>query len=114
MRDVTLSHASLIRAGRGHPIMVDGQPTQGTRVLWTGPRFFTTMQIPIVRGREIVESDRQGTLPVAVVSELFARTNFGDADPIGRRIEIGGSLRSAASRSSSRLSESRPTPDTAG
>jgi predicted lysophospholipase L1 biosynthesis ABC-type transport system permease subunit len=29
---------------------------------------------------------------VAVVSELFARTNFGDTDPVGRRIEIGGSL----------------------
>ncbi len=34
VRDVTLSHASLIRAGRSHPITVDGQPaTQGTRVL---------------------------------------------------------------------------------
>jgi predicted permease len=92
VRDVTLSHASLIRAGRSHPVIVDGQRTQGTRVLWTGPRFFTTMQIPIVRGREIAESDRQGSLPVVVVSELFARTNFGDADPIGRRIEIGGSV----------------------
>ena len=92
MRDVTLSHASLIRAGRAHPITVDGQATKGTRVLWTGPRFFTTMQIPILRGREITERDRQGTLPVVVVSELFARTNFGDADPIGRRITIGGSL----------------------
>jgi macrolide transport system ATP-binding/permease protein len=29
---------------------------------------------------------------VVVVSELFAKTNFGDADPIGRRIEIGGSV----------------------
>jgi macrolide transport system ATP-binding/permease protein len=92
VRDVTLSHASLIRAGRSHPVMVNGQRTEGTRVLWTGPRFFTTMQIPIVRGREIAESDRQGTLTVAVVSDLFARTNLGDADPIGRRIEIGGSL----------------------
>jgi predicted permease len=93
VRDVTLSHASLIRAGRMHPITVDGQPTQGTRVLWAGPRFFTTMQIPMVRGREITERDRQGTPPVAVVSDLFARTNFGEADPIGRRIEIGGSVR---------------------
>jgi predicted permease len=93
IREATLSHASLIRAGRSHPVTVDGLPTTGTRVLWTGPRFFTTMQIPILRGREIAETDRQGTLPVAVVSELFARTNFGDADPIGRRIEIGGSLR---------------------
>ena len=39
------------------------------------------------------ERDPQGALPVAVVSELFARTNFGDADPIGRRIAIGGSLK---------------------
>jgi predicted permease len=92
VRAVTLSHASLIRASRFHPVAVQGHPTEGTRLLWTGPEFFTTMQIPIVRGREIAESDRRGTLPVAVVSELFARINFGDADPIGRRIEIGGSV----------------------
>jgi macrolide transport system ATP-binding/permease protein len=92
VRDVTLSHASLIRAGRSFPITVDGQRTPFTRILYIGPRFFTTMQIPIVRGREIAESDRQGTQPVAVVSDLFARTNFGDADPIGRRIQVGGGI----------------------
>jgi predicted lysophospholipase L1 biosynthesis ABC-type transport system permease subunit len=47
------------------------------------------MQIPIVRGREIAEGDREGALPVAVVSELFARTNFAEADPIGRHVEVG-------------------------
>ena len=93
VRDATLSHASLIRAGRGHPVTVNGLRTEGTRILYTGPRFFTTMQIPILRGREISEGDRQGTTPVAVVSDLFAKTNFGDADPLGRHIEIGGSLR---------------------
>jgi predicted permease len=94
VRNATLSHASLIRAGRAHPITVNGQEAaQGTRILWTGPGFFTTMQIPILRGREIGETDRQGTPGVVVVSDLFARKNFGDADPIGRRIEIGGSLK---------------------
>jgi predicted permease len=93
VRDVTLSHASLIRAGRSHPVTINGQPVRGTRILWTGPRFFTTMQIAIVRGREIAERDRQGRAPVAVVSELFARTNFGDADPLGRYIEVGGSMK---------------------
>jgi predicted permease len=92
VRDVTLSHASLVRAGRAHRIVLDGQQLQNVRVLWTGPHFFTTMQIPIVRGREIAETDRQGTLPVAVVSELFAKTHFGDADPIGRRFEVSGAL----------------------
>jgi macrolide transport system ATP-binding/permease protein len=92
VQHATLSHASLIRAGRSHPVTINGQRTQGTRILWTGPRFFTTMQIPILRGREITESDRQGTLRVAVVSELFVKTNFGDADPVGRHIEVGGLL----------------------
>ena len=82
-----------IRAGRGHPVTVNGLPTRNTRILYTGPRFFTTMQIPMLRGREIAEGDRQGTLPVAVVSDLFARTNFGDADPVGRHIEVGGSMK---------------------
>jgi macrolide transport system ATP-binding/permease protein len=91
-RNATLSHASLIRAGRGHPVTLNRQPTEGTRVLWTGPGFFTTMQIAILRGREITETDRPGAPGVVVVSDAFARKNFGDADPIGRRIEIGGSL----------------------
>ena len=92
VRDATLSHASLIRAGRSHPVKADGRATRGTRILWTGPGFFETMQIPILHGREIAEADRAGTPPVAVVSERFARANFGDADPIGRQLEIGGML----------------------
>ncbi len=88
VRDATLSHASLIRAGRSHPITVNGLPTQGTRLLLTGPDFFTTMRIPLLRGREIDERDRQGTLPVAVVSDLFARSNFGDDNVVGRQIRV--------------------------
>jgi predicted permease len=88
VREATLSHASLVRAGRSYPIAVNGVPTRGTRVLATGPRFFTTMQIPILQGQEI--EDRQGTSPVAVVSELFARTYFGEENSIGRHIALGG------------------------
>jgi macrolide transport system ATP-binding/permease protein len=94
VRDVTLSHASLVRAGRSHPITVNGQPVdRSTRMLFAGPRFFATMQIPVVRGRDIEERDREGTQSVAVISELFAKTYFGDQDPIGRHLEIAGSLR---------------------
>ncbi len=88
VRNVTLSHASLLTAGRSYPVNIDGRPTEGTRMLWAGPHYLTTMQIPIVRGREITESDRQGTLPVVVVSERFATTNFGNADPLGRHLEV--------------------------
>ena len=92
VHDATRSHASLIRAGRSHPITVNGQTMQGTRVLWTGPGFFSTMQMPILRGRD--RGNRSpGRSACRVISELFARRNFGAADPIGRRVEIGGSLK---------------------
>jgi macrolide transport system ATP-binding/permease protein len=91
VRHATLSHASLVRAGRSHPVTVNGVRAQGHRILHTGPGFFSTMQIPILRGREIEDRDRQGSLPVAVVSDLFARTYFGDENPLGQRLKVGGS-----------------------
>src|SRR5258708_23891619 len=51
-----------------------------------GPRFPTTMQIPILDGREIDERDQPGSTPVAVISERLARTYFGNENPVGRRI----------------------------
>jgi predicted permease len=50
-----------------------------------GPEFFATLGIPLVRGRELGESDQQGAPKVAVVNETFARYFFGDQDPLGRR-----------------------------
>jgi predicted permease len=90
VRDVTLSHATLVRAGRQLPIFVNGTSTQGSRVLGTGPGFFTTMQLPLLYGRDIDERDRPEGPFVAVVSELFAKTYFGDENPVGRRIELRG------------------------
>ncbi|OFW47194.1 MAG: multidrug ABC transporter substrate-binding protein [Acidobacteria bacterium RIFCSPLOWO2_12_FULL_67_14b] len=87
----TLSHSSLVRAGRGHPVTVDGVPAEGTRFLQTGPGFFSTMQIPILQGREIDERDREATRPVTVISDLFARTFFPNQNPLGRHIKVGGS-----------------------
>jgi macrolide transport system ATP-binding/permease protein len=92
VRASTLSHTSVIIAGRQLPIIVDGATATGTRILGTGPEFFSTMQIPMRLGRQIDERDRPGKGAVAVVvSDLFAQTYFPDADPIGRHIELGGS-----------------------
>ena len=52
----------------------------------TGPRFFSTMQIPMLQGREIDERDRAGTLPVVVVSDQFARTFLPNQNPLGRTV----------------------------
>ena len=74
-----------------HPVSVDGVRAEGTRFLQTGPRFFSTMQIPILQGREIDERDRAGALPVVVISDQFAKTFFANQNPLGRHIKVGGS-----------------------
>jgi predicted permease len=89
----TLSQSSIIDAARvGQPIkgtMKIGPVTlDGARVMSTGPRFLTTMQIPILAGREIDDRDQPGSTPVAVISERLARTYFGNENPVGRRISL--------------------------
>ncbi|MBI2686297.1 MAG: ABC transporter permease [Acidobacteria bacterium] len=90
VRNASLSHASLLKAGRQHPVSVAGVPAPGTRFLYTGPGFLTTMQIPLLRGREIDRRDQPGSPAVAVVNELFAKSNFGTRDPLGQHLKIGG------------------------
>jgi predicted permease len=51
--------------------------------------YLRTAGIPMVEGREFADSDREQTLPVAIVNQAFARRFFPDVDPIGRRVELG-------------------------
>jgi macrolide transport system ATP-binding/permease protein len=61
-------------------------PSEATRVLVVGPAFLTSLQVPILAGRDIEERDRPGSQPVAVINERFARTNFGKRNPLGRHL----------------------------
>ena len=90
VRDATLSHASLLNAGRRLELRVSGTPALDTWILNTGPDFFATMQIPLLMGREIDDHDQPGTLGVVVVNQRFAEAQFGGQNPLGRRITLGG------------------------
>ena len=61
----------------------------GVSYLSVGPGFCTTMQIPILLGREIDERDVRQGAKVAVVNEVFAKTYFDNQNPIGRRFVLG-------------------------
>ena len=54
-----------------------------------GPRFFSTMGIPLVSGREFTDKDVLGAPRVAIVNQTMARYFWGDANPIGRRFGFG-------------------------
>jgi predicted permease len=51
-----------------------------------GPDYFRASGIPILRGREFLPGDRKGSQPVAIVNETFARTLFGNTNPVGHTI----------------------------
>jgi predicted permease len=65
-------------------------PHAGFRL--SGPGYFTTMGIPVVRGRDFAPSDLYGQTPVAVISQALARQSFGEEDPIGHRVMWGFDL----------------------
>jgi predicted permease len=91
VRHATLSHASLLSAGRRLELRVSGTtPALDTWILNTGPDFFSTMQIPLLLGREIDDRDQPGSPGVVVVNERFAAIQFGSQNPLGRRITLGG------------------------
>lgn len=93
VRDVTLSNYAMVSNsvnstnGRipGQPVTIDN-----IYVLTVGPGFFSTMQIPVLLGREISERDNAMSPHAAVVNEIFARYCFGAENPIGRHFVLGG------------------------
>jgi predicted permease len=93
VNSATLSQSSIIEAARTGqairgPMKIGATSVTGARVMAAGPRFLTTMQIPILAGREIDDRDQPGSTPVAVISERLARTYFGNELPVGRRITL--------------------------
>jgi len=87
VRRASLAESSLLDAGDALPISLPGQPPRSdTRFMPIGPGFLTTMQIPILQGRDFDERDRPGSRAVALINEEFARINFGTENPLGRHL----------------------------
>lgn len=57
------------------------------------PGFFATIRTPIVRGRDVSDTDTPATPDVAVVSESFVNQYFADRDPIGQQFAIAFKVR---------------------
>jgi putative ABC transport system permease protein len=59
------------------------------------PGVFTTLGVPIVRGRGFDARDRAGGNPVAVLSAMTARQLFGTTDVLGREFLMRNNRRSS-------------------
>jgi len=53
-----------------------------------GPGYFETMGTPLIRGRQITDSDRAGSQPVAVLSQAAIRRIWPSEDPLGKCVKL--------------------------
>ncbi len=52
--------------------------------------YFSTADIPILRGRGFLETDTANSPRVAVVNQRFAETYWPNQNPVGKRFRLGG------------------------
>jgi macrolide transport system ATP-binding/permease protein len=89
VRSAGIARGSLIGGEDGMPISTVGAPpNRENRYLQVGPHFLTTMQVPILEGRDIDERDRTNSQKVAVISQEFARVNFPGRNPLGQHLML--------------------------
>jgi len=60
-----------------------------------GPRFFETLRMPLLEGRDFSEADKEGAPPVVVINEAMAKHYFRDKDPIGQKVTFGSGHKTA-------------------
>ena len=55
---------------------------------FVGPRYFQTLAVPLLRGREFDESDGRAARPVVIVNERLAQTFWPNRDPVGLGLRL--------------------------
>jgi len=94
---VALSSTSPMYAGpgadpfsiEGRPFELDGPTPQIARYQVVSPGYFPLLQIPLVSGRLIEESDQSQDRLVAVINQTMAQRFWPNENPIGKRITKG-------------------------
>jgi len=78
-----------------HTFSIEGRPwrdptePQYADIDSVSPVFFHVVDIPLIRGREIADTDAAETQQVVVINQLLARAYWANDNPIGHRIKFG-------------------------
>jgi predicted permease len=67
-------------------------PTTGDKLEldtnFVGPRYFRTLDIALLRGREFGEEDGRASRPIVVINERLAAAFWPNQDPIGKSVRL--------------------------
>jgi predicted permease len=88
-----ISFLPMVARGGIWPVGTAGQPedpaeSRVASLRFVTPGFFSTLRVPLRRGRDVAESDTLTTPPVAVVSESLVRRMWPGENPLGRRFRF--------------------------
>jgi len=92
VRAATFSHLGVFTgASSSDRVQVEGfSPKTGKddTAAWdmVGPDYFSTLGVPILHGREILERDTAGAPRVCVINEAFAKHFFAGRNPLGLHV----------------------------
>jgi putative ABC transport system permease protein len=80
--------------GSHQPVAIEGQPVvpmadqPEVDVRLISPGYLRTFRVPLLRGRDIRDSDVAGRTPVALVSESMAKRFWPNQDPLGKHLTL--------------------------
>ncbi len=85
----------LAGGGGGGRILVDGTTAEPGKEPAVGfvaatPGFVKTLNLALVRGRDMTAAEGRSRTPVALVNQSMAKQIWGDGNPIGRRFRMVG------------------------
>jgi putative ABC transport system permease protein len=88
-----VTYAPLIGYNPGADFTIEGRDTQpalGADFQPVTADYFSSIGMPLLRGRAFTEADMKASPEVAVINQALAKKYWEDEDPLGKRIQIKG------------------------
>jgi len=73
------------------PIAKEAEPSTEYHIIT--PRYFESMGIPFLSGRDVAPTDTRQSPNVVVINDVFARRHFAGENPLGHRLKLQGQER---------------------
>jgi putative ABC transport system permease protein len=91
-----VNHTPLNGGATVTPVGPDGRDpatdTAGAIYEITGPKYFTTMGIPLIEGRDFTEADMNAGAVPAIISATAAKRYWPNTDPLGHEMTVHNSV----------------------
>ena len=84
-----------MNSGRNYsPFSIQGRPAQSERgpvadIAVVDTQYFSTMEVPLISGRNFTVTDTYKTQPVAVIDQTLVRQYWPNENPLGQQVKFG-------------------------